>query len=74
MSSLADRLDAARRAQVYAVHDQAPKFEIERAERRNRRGVDPFAGVKDRVHQALVESLGPRLYDPHLAESELASK
>ena len=74
MSSLADRLDAARRAQVYAVHDQAPKFEIERAERRNRRGVDPFAGVKDRVHQALVESLGPRLYDPHLAESELASQ
>ena len=74
MSSLADRLDAARRAQVYAVHDQVPTFDTEREQRRNRRGVDPFAGVKDRVHQALVESLGPRLYDPHLAESELASQ
>jgi pilus assembly protein CpaF len=74
MSSLADRLDAARRAQVYAVHDHAPAFDIEREQRRNRRGVDPFAHVKDRVHQALVDSLGPRLYDPHLAESELASQ
>ena len=26
------------------------------------------------MHQALVESLGPRLYDPHLSESELASQ
>jgi pilus assembly protein CpaF len=26
------------------------------------------------VHQALVESLGPRLYDPHLSENELASR
>ncbi len=74
MSSLADRLEAARRAQVYAVQEQGPTFEQERAHRRNRRGVDPFAGVKDRVHQALVDSLGPRLYDPHLSESELASQ
>jgi pilus assembly protein CpaF len=26
------------------------------------------------VHQALVDSLGPRLYDPHLSESELAAQ
>nr|WP_244859889.1 CpaF family protein [Intrasporangium calvum] len=56
------------------MQDQGPAFESERAQRRARRGVDPFAGVKDRVHQALVDSLGPRLYDPHLSEAELASQ
>jgi pilus assembly protein CpaF len=32
---------------------------------------DPFARVKASVHQALMESLGPQLYDPHLEQSEL---
>jgi len=32
---------------------------------------DPFAQVKASVHQALMESLGPQLYDPHLEQSEL---
>ena len=32
---------------------------------------DPFAEVKASVHQALIESLGPQLYDPHLEQSEL---
>jgi len=75
MSSLADRLDAARRAQAYTTTPE-PRSGIEasRSSRRNRRGVDPFARVKDRVHQALVDSLGPRLYDPHLSEAELASQ
>lgn len=75
MSSLADRLEAARRAsEMYAVKDHSPTFESERAQRRLRRGADPFAGVKDRVHEALVGSLGPRLYDPHLSEAELAAQ
>jgi pilus assembly protein CpaF len=39
-----------------------------------KKNVDPFAGVKERVHQELLDSLGPRLYDPHLAESELAAQ
>ena len=30
--------------------------------------------VKERVHQALIERLGPRLYDPHLSEAELAAQ
>lgn len=76
MSNLAERLDRAR-AQQQIVADNgttqarpaagptpAPK----------RRAVDPFAGVKERVHQALVDQLGPRLYDPHLAEAELAAQ
>ena len=45
-----------------------------RATTGRRRGVDPFAEVKERVHAALVETLGPRLYDPHLSEAELASQ
>jgi pilus assembly protein CpaF len=32
---------------------------------------DPFAKVKASVHQALMDSLGPQLYDPHLEQSEL---
>lgn len=71
MSSLADRLDAARQAQVAAFGGDSMPRTRQEAKRRN---TDPFAPVKDRVHQALVESLGPRLYDPHLPESELASQ
>jgi pilus assembly protein CpaF len=32
---------------------------------------DPFAAVKAGVHQALLQSLGPQLYDPHLQQSDL---
>ncbi|EWT03676.1 pilus assembly protein CpaF [Intrasporangium oryzae NRRL B-24470] len=71
MSSLADRLDAARQAQI-APH--APDPAPHARHHVKRRGVDPFAAVKERVHQALVEGLGPRLYDPHLSEQELASQ
>jgi pilus assembly protein CpaF len=69
--SLADRLDSVRRGQSPAApttgggqHSQSRRGRIN----------DPFAGVKGRVHQALIESLGPRLYDPHLPESELAAQ
>lgn len=31
------------------------------------------SSVKERVHQALIDSLGPQLYDPHLPEEELAN-
>ncbi|HET6741641.1 MAG TPA: CpaF family protein [Kribbella sp.] len=34
--------------------------------RRAARNADPFAGVKRSVHQGLLESLGPKLYDAHL--------
>ena len=66
MSSLADRLDSARGTQepVHANHGQA--------ETRARN--DPFAEAKARVHQGLIDALGPRLYDPHLKEAELATQ
>ena len=70
MSNLAERLDRVRQGQS-AIGQTASQV------RRNgghRRGADPFADVKERVHLALVESLGPRLYDPHLSEQELATQ
>jgi pilus assembly protein CpaF len=36
--------------------------------------IDPLAAVKERVHQGLIESLGPQLYDPHLQQSELEQR
>lgn len=65
--SLADRLDSVRRA-------QDPLLPEQRTSSGHARTSDPFTSVKSRVHQALIESLGPRLYDPHLEESELAGK
>ena len=70
MSSLADRLDQAR--QLQGAFGQ-PAAAIKSTNGR-RRGVDPFAEVKERVHASLVDTLGPRLYDPHLSEAELASQ
>ena len=39
--------------------------------RRAARHADPFAVVKRSVHEALLETLGPRLYDAHLEQREL---
>jgi pilus assembly protein CpaF len=39
--------------------------------RRVGRHADPFAAVKRSVHEALLEDLGPRLYDSHLDTREL---
>jgi pilus assembly protein CpaF len=38
------------------------------------RHVDPFAEVKRAVHQALLDSLGPTLYDARMTQSELETK
>ena len=67
--TLADRLEQARRSQPVAPngHEQTA------AEARHVVGriSDPFAAVKASVHQGLLDSLGPQLYDPHLEQSEL---
>jgi len=66
--SLTDRLEQARRSQPMAPNGQdSPKGESPEATRLR----DPFARVKASVHQALMDSLGPQLYDPHLEQSEL---
>ena len=69
--SLADRLDSVRRAQVQA--DSPQTSPVERVAARPK-AHDPYAEVKERVHQALIDKLGPRLYDPHLPEAELAAQ
>ncbi|MFQ6172842.1 CpaF family protein, partial [Oryzobacter sp. R7] len=68
--SLADRLDNARRSSEPAAA-AGPQHSSATARRRVH---DPFSDVKGRVHQALIDSLGPRLYDPHLPEADLAAQ
>ena len=71
--SLADRLDSVRRTQKPAA-SAAELLQTDKGGGRRRRAQDPYAGVKGRVHQSLIDNLGPRLYDPHLPEAELAAQ
>jgi pilus assembly protein CpaF len=38
------------------------------------RRADPLAPVKQRLHQRLIDTLGPQLYDPHLQQAELEQR
>jgi len=64
--SLAERLEQGRRNSEAgkAVAAQSGPVHV----------VDPFAKVKASVHQGLIESLGPQLYDPHLKQSDLEQR
>ena len=64
--SLAERLDQARRS-----HDTEKGLEGQHVVVRM---LDPFAKVKESVHQGLIDSLGPQLYDPHLKQSDLEQR
>ena len=44
------------------------------ARRRSRLHVDPLLDLKRKVNQALLENLGPKLYDPHMSADELEAK
>ena len=70
--SLAERLESVRRSQQTAA--EASTGTGAPAGQERHRVVDPFAAVKASVHQALLDSLGPQLYDPHLDQSELEGK
>jgi pilus assembly protein CpaF len=68
--NLAERLDQARHplpAQTAA--DQEPG-----SHRAARRPADPFAELKASVHQSLLETLGPKLYDPRIEAGELEQR
>ena len=67
--SLADRLESVRRSQQPEAVSTNPAQPIAKA-----RVQDPFGTVKASVHQALLDSLGPQLYDPHLDQAEHESK
>ncbi|MGL5865970.1 MAG: CpaF family protein, partial [Dermatophilaceae bacterium] len=70
--SLADRLDSIRRQQMATGPEEVTATPGRAA--RPERIVDPLQSVKERVHQSLIDELGPKLYDPHQREDELASR
>jgi pilus assembly protein CpaF len=65
--SLAERLEQARRSQ------EGPR-DVEIGIPGSAHRIDPFASVKASVHEALIGSLGPQLYDPHLQQSDLEQR
>ncbi len=68
--SLADRLAQAKRV----TSDPEAGGAQDPARRRARATADPFADLKRSVNQSLVDSLGPKLYDPHMTASELEAR
>jgi pilus assembly protein CpaF len=68
--TLSDRLNQVRSPELDA---QQPTLSPSGAELPTRaaRNLDPFAEVKQSVHQALLESLGPKLYDARMDQQEL---
>ena len=77
--TLADRLAAARRDQTATV--DPPQSPAGGSAGAGSTGVlsrspaiDPFADLKREVHQSLLQTLGPKLYDVRLTQSELEQK
>ena len=62
--SLSDRLSQMRVA-------GAPSLERRATPRRSSRHLDPFGPLKRSVHEAMLETLGPKLYDAHIDQREL---
>ncbi len=65
--NLSERLDAARRTAPASAGVPAQRGAPTRT-------VDPYAEVKQSVHNALLESLGPKLYDSRMQQSELEQR
>jgi pilus assembly protein CpaF len=70
MSSLHERIARARTAGV--LPQAAPREPDQRQVHRAR--PDPLAELRQKVHRALVETLGPRLYDSELSADQLQTK
>ena len=70
--SLADRLAEARRQK--APTGPADTEDTLTGRPSSRKSSDPFADLKRQVHQALLDSLGPKLYDSRQTQSELEQK
>ncbi len=71
--SLGSRLAEAKRSQIVEAPQQREAPVVESRVRAVGRK-DPFAEVKRSVHVELLASLGPKLYDPHMAQSELEAQ
>ena len=68
--TLAERLAAAKRAS----EEPAGRPATASPERRRSRAADPFGELKRSVHQSLLDSLGPKLYDGDLTASDLEKR
>ncbi len=71
--SLADRLAEARRQKAPTERVEADDTLIGKPLAK-RKSSDPFADLKRTVHQALLDNLGPKLYDSRQTQSELEQK
>lgn len=71
--TLADRLAAARQTRT-SGDTASPAVVPPSTGQRTRRTADPYVDVKRTVHQQLLETLGPKLYDSQMTESELEQK
>ena len=69
MTALSDRLTAART--VVHSHEEATS---PRQSGRRAAASDPFQQLKRSVKESLVETLGPKLYDAHMTQSDLETK
>ncbi|MCI0686428.1 MAG: CpaF family protein [Sporichthyaceae bacterium] len=72
--SLSDRLADARKRLDTTDPTRDPTAGRPGAPRVRRRSFDPFAEVKKAVHQSLLETLGPQLYDARMTQTELESR
>jgi pilus assembly protein CpaF len=71
--SLADRLAEARRQKAPTEPVEADDT-LTGKQSAKRKSTDPFADLKRQVHQALLDNLGPKLYDSRQTQSELEQK
>ncbi len=72
--SLSDRLAEARRARGVDSSVRDAEGFGSPAPTRVRRATDPFEGLKRSVHAALLQNLGPQLYDSRTTQTELEQK
>jgi pilus assembly protein CpaF len=77
--SLADRLAQARRDRTPVIEERSTGQNRTNAAgipvRTRRHGVvDPFADLKRQVHQSLLDTLGPKLYDARLTQTDMEQK
>src|SRR4051812_48554324 len=71
--TISDRINAAKRART-VTDDETGDEAITPTAHKSRRHVDPFADLKRTVHQRLLETLGPKLYDSQMTQSDLETK
>jgi pilus assembly protein CpaF len=73
--SLADRLAQAKRNRALDLEPPSETETLTPSQRRSSKRIsDPFTDLKRTVHQTLLETLGPKLYDARMTQSELESQ